>query len=582
MSTLKLLREIRESGDKTPYASLLKQARKFEYGGEVKKDYPPTVTYGTPEYKKAYESGNIAAYDKDNDTYVASLPEVEIKAPSLQGQASVRKGHQEFLSGALESISIPQKMMMKGITGKQQLPSEAWGFDTENKSWYNPKSLFNFAMDVVVDPLNLLGVGLLDDVGKQALKGVNKAGNKFLPNAYKLNPNAFKPNPDAFYRVVGNDAVEDALSSGLIRNKQSVNQNIPGTINIGDRPTAYPSFSKGKISTEYAKGLTEHGLIETNRPMNVSNLGRHGKGTTQFPVDNTGNYIKEFPVEQSKIYKQDWLKGYKEIDVPKQQFKSEINWGKWNKEIPENTQLMQEYNTIEQTSKANGTWMKNPDGSAFNGTPEQFVQQNSENFKKAFPEYHGEILNHNTNAELNTIDESFFNKGAGDTGYYGKGTYTHPKKDYTKMYGKNNHEFYLNSKNKGFLDKSNIDDAEYFKRSDDEILQHHLPEYENKLMNYELDPSRYYDNAKENWLNKLNEQVKAGKISRDKLDEFTSLHNPKNGEVVIPFNNRIKSAIGNNGMFDMSNPNIYKSLVPIAGASTILSQQDKIKKLKTK
>jgi hypothetical protein len=47
---------------------------------------------------------------------------------------------------------------------------------------------------------------------------------------------------------------------------------------------------------------------------------------------------------------------------------------------------MQEYNAIEQTSKANGTWMKNPDGSAFKGTPEQFIQQNSENFKKAFPE----------------------------------------------------------------------------------------------------------------------------------------------------------------------------------------------------
>ena len=131
--------------------------------------------------------------------------------------------------------------------------------------------------------------------------------------------------------------------------------------------------------------------------------------------------------------------------------------------------------------------------------------------------------------------------------------------------------------NKGFLDKSNIDDAEYFKRSDDEILQHHLPEYENKLMNYELDPSRYYDNAKENWLNKLNEQVKAGKISRDKLDEFTSLHNPKNGEVVIPFNNRVKSAIGNNGMFDMTNPNIYKSLLPLLGYSLIDKEQNQNK-----
>ena len=45
---------------------------------------------------------------------------------------------------------------------------------------------------------------------------------------------------------------------------------------------------------------------------------------------------------------------------------------------------MKEYNAIEKTSKANGTWMKNPDGTDFPGTPEQFVQQNSSNFKNAF------------------------------------------------------------------------------------------------------------------------------------------------------------------------------------------------------
>jgi hypothetical protein len=258
-------------------------------------------------------------------------------------------------------------------------------------------------------------------------------------------------------------------------------------------------------------------------------------------------------------------------------FKSEIDWAKWNPETPKYKELIDEYNQIEKSTKKAGTWMKNPDGSPFQGTPEQFIQQQSSHFKKAFPEYHGEILNHNTNAKLNTFDESFFDKGAGDTGFYGKGTYTHPNKEYTKMYGKNNYELYLNSKNKGFLDKSNIDDAEYFKRSDDEILQHHLPEYENRLMNYELNPNSYSDNAKEIWLNKLNEQVKAGKISRDKLDEFTSLHNPQNGEVVIPFNNRVKSAVGNVGFFDMSNPNIYKSLVPamVIGTGAVKAAQEK-------
>ena len=38
-------------------------------------------------------------------------------------------------------------------------------------------------------------------------------------------------------------------------------------------------------------------------------------------------------------------------------------------------------------------------------------------------------------------------------------------------------------------------------------------------------------------------------------------------EIVFPTNKQLKSAIGNNGMFDMTNPNIYKTLVP--GAMTL-------------
>lgn len=67
-------------------------------------------------------------------------------------------------------------------------------------------------------------------------------------------------------------------------------------------------------------------------------------------------------------------------------FKSEINWGNWNKDIPLNKELMQEYNTIEEVAKKKGTWMKNPDGSPFEGPPELFVQMQSKAFKKAYPE----------------------------------------------------------------------------------------------------------------------------------------------------------------------------------------------------
>ena len=85
-------------------------------------------------------------------------------------------------------------------------------------------------------------------------------------------------------------------------------------------------------------------------------------------------------------------------NLPK--FKSKIDWGKWNKEIPNNKSLMDEYLQIEKTTKQNGTWMKNPDGTDFPGTPEQFVQQNSSNFKKAFPEGYNKVYRGGDNENL--------------------------------------------------------------------------------------------------------------------------------------------------------------------------------------
>lgn len=96
-----------------------------------------------------------------------------------------------------------------------------------------------------------------------------------------------------------------------------------------------------------------------------------------------------------KLAKQITTKGAKSTDdILKQtdEFVSEINWGKWNKDIPKNKALVDEYDEIERLTKADGTWMKNSDGSPFTlpdgslGTPEQFVQMNSKNFKKAYPE----------------------------------------------------------------------------------------------------------------------------------------------------------------------------------------------------
>ena len=80
------------------------------------------------------------------------------------------------------------------------------------------------------------------------------------------------------------------------------------------------------------------------------------------------------------------VKGVKSLLGVKPKFMSEIDWIKFNKSIPENKILLQEYNLIEETTKANKTWMKNTDGTDFMGTPEQFVQSKSSNFQKAYPD----------------------------------------------------------------------------------------------------------------------------------------------------------------------------------------------------
>ena len=269
-------------------------------------------------------------------------------------------------------------------------------------------------------------------------------------------------------------------------------------------------------------------------------------------------------------------------------FKSEIDWSKWNKEIPENTQLMDEYNAIEQTTKTNGSWMKNPDGSTFQGTPEQFVQQQSQNFKNAFGnpvlDDAGNVQ-YNYHGSPNVIDN--FDKSKFFSGKFGKGVYTsadkeailksyaNPDKSRVKKIGEitgtnsqdaHLYELYLNSNNKKVID--DIIDVPY-----------NIKDYGKALEDY---PSRqelynkYSSQVKENSWIKTDEDFDKflsyiGETPREKANlvmpevDFLRINDTPLKEQVTPFSNYPKSAIGNNGMFDMTNPNIYKSVLPYAG-----------------
>ena len=222
-------------------------------------------------------------------------------------------------------------------------------------------------------------------------------------------------------------------------------------------------------------------------------------------------------------------------------FKSEIDWAKWNKEIPENKKLMEEYGMIEHTAKKNGTWMKNADGSEFKGTPEQFVQQNSENFKKAFGntkvrdnEGNIQIVNHSTDNLFSEFDINKFGKT--DDGFYGKGFYFGTKAEPGKPnfpYGDVSMDSYVNIERP----MQNAYTLSAFGRNG---------------------KGAYYDEAL-----KKNVKVDNETLWKDKYDGVITQHAPTDHhfrEYVTNNPSAIKSATGNNGMFDMTNPIIYQGI----------------------
>lgn len=151
----------------------------------IKQVTPPgKVKYGTPEYKSAYNKGEVLG--KDGTRSPIALDEVTIKAkPKKQGfwKQSINKYTKEHagdgLFGALGSVvtyplQVPQDAATYAVTGKVQSPSEA--LNIKNK-------VGAVVTDMALDPVNLVGGG---SVVKGAVKaGINKLSKKALAPVVK-------------------------------------------------------------------------------------------------------------------------------------------------------------------------------------------------------------------------------------------------------------------------------------------------------------------------------------------------------------------------------------------------------------
>ena len=248
-------------------------------------------------------------------------------------------------------------------------------------------------------------------------------------------------------------------------------------------------------------------------------------------------------------------------DNPFRTFKSELDWSpkswfqkradkKWTKQDEDALiSHLQEYLDIEKKTKQNGTWLKNKDGSTFDGDPRSWVQMQSDSFKK---NYNDEILTHGEDA-INDIFGDFYGDGVG-AGIGDKVLWTSTNKLLGKTYG--NDVFSLAALKNA---KTNVvADAEG---------RPWLNVVQGKDTNNLVYPNLTNDN-----IVRINNVVDAGpNIKWSEIKDFRKnetvpeyLSRKYTGDdVVIGQDVSRKSIVGNNGDFNPIDKNIYRSLIPL-------------------
>jgi methionine salvage enolase-phosphatase E1 len=176
-------------------ADMMSVSNKYQQAGTVKKPklgagkyYTTTgdiVDWGTPEYERAYNRGEVLSEDGVRSEVTldgGKLDEVVIKNNYKNGfwenyrDKIIEEGKDSGVLGAIIGVpinavaSLPQLALMNAMTGKVQRPSEAWGFEN-NEGWFDSPSSFgkniaNFGMDAVTDPADWFGVGELTAAGR--------------------------------------------------------------------------------------------------------------------------------------------------------------------------------------------------------------------------------------------------------------------------------------------------------------------------------------------------------------------------------------------------------------------------------
>lgn len=594
MSTLKLLREIRGSGDRTPYSTLLKQARKFENGGDRKL---PTMQ----QFNSTQDVTNIqpvinpiesqavsqqAQIKRDNIERMkpptSLVPESERLMTNIKGVGNILEETAKPIikAGAVASsmaMAAPQAVALGvegtipllGLSAKGIAGGMAMDYLYGKVGGQLPGDILNIQNPVGRFAANMISPGLLSGTSSITQKGIvnKKIGIKINNKIKTLNKTVNKTDDIVKPIASSMDDVSKTFKSEL--DWANWNKEVPDNKSLIEEYNAI-DYRKNPLSDkekEMYKWFDEQ--------MRVDKLPQTTNKQSIEVLDNFKQRIRT-PEGQKRL---------KELGITEEHLLQDLK-------------IVEDPNTYGYYTGAKNTIAMNPN----HPLPKKVVRheiehgvQNALRQSKINKAIDGTVDDKMKALEINTteIDDILSGLTLRREGTPNK---VWSKPNINEPVNINDYKSLVNNKQKAtdyFLTGSEGAEKSAF-----------LGEVQQYMMDIGKIPKDSYtkitpEMVKETMVDAMFDESGGGKYLR--LFNIIKA-DPKNYEIISKSLNKMLSispligagaymqnkeyknggALGNNVMFDMSNPNIYKSLVPIAGASTILSQQDKIKKLKTK
>lgn len=382
-----------------------------------------------------------------------------------------------------------------------------------------------------------------------------------------------------YIRIVGEpdyrygDAIQDANETGVIRSKAIRPKKTQRFQLI--KKFDYPMFTRGE-TWEVNPDKYQHNarLIRSKadtgatvwEESNKDFIHKGHKGIFRPVYDGD---LQSFPTRYAEWWdrpnigpmKNRWLWKRHEFEQP---FRSEFDWspeswfgtrinGGYNAEDVAALQShLPEYTNIEKTAKANGTWLKMPDGSMWQGDPRSWIQMQSLDGRKMMPTilYHGEKVVRPAdvlgNRRLWTSTNANMPISYGDYHYQ----LSIPKQTELSVFNANGNRWAEITDRNGNVAKT------------DDIVNKSGTNNNVTVIKNVVDPGSLT-------VKKILSDDLPVAYPKESFEDYTK-RVFLGDDYIIGRDVPRKSLLGNNGNFDLSLPDIYKALIPMP---LVLSRQ---------